>query len=561
MEEPRLVSAWTELGSTHGPEPAGLGPHSRVRLCNLGGRQQLNGVEGIIISVDDSRAVVQLENGSKKSIKLLHLQRIDDEVVSEASSTSGHSLQGVSLEDLERRLQAAENRIASMDLFEKRLYESEKLVQDFISQHDVTKLQSAVASQPACFATPVKAVEDALEQDTARLESVERLMRETAETRKTTMKLKSAHGRMSQEIATLRKCLQGSGVVAWTDYDVRLHRSNFEDICTASKWTSEANISVLADSDAIVLQVLECVGPAGMMAMRASSTIFNGKKIQASVAQYRLQEALALTVAHREDLSSQVVEDKLRAAILMAEAVGEEGANLELARFNLRKQTVLSRLAFAMAKSETPGQLQTAIAEAEAANLVEEVEEAYAWLEVLKKRFEARQKLRIAVSWATSRKFEQLEPAIQGAETAGLDSREIDPARSALARFRDQGKVMIPTSASIPAESTDTKKLMFFLMEAKPTWKPADLQSTVTKLQKVRVHTVSDLILALRAKGENSLVSKLIAASLKAFTQSTLDALRYRSLSVSLSTEFDIIEDTWEVEADSALVPLSGYFG
>ena len=76
-----------------------------------------------------------------------------------------------------------------------------------------------------------------------------------------------------------------------------------------------------------------------MMAMRTSSTVFNGKKMQSSVAQNWLQKALALTVAHRQHLPSQVVEDTLRATILMCEAMGQEGADLELARSNLQKQS------------------------------------------------------------------------------------------------------------------------------------------------------------------------------------------------------------------------------
>ena len=75
----------------------------------------------------------------------------------------------------------------------------------------VTKLLSIAGTRPACSTIP-----DAHEQDTARLECMERLLRESAETRRMSTKLESAHSQMSQEIATLRSCLQESGMLART---------------------------------------------------------------------------------------------------------------------------------------------------------------------------------------------------------------------------------------------------------------------------------------------------------------------------------------------------------
>jgi len=65
-----------------------------------------------------------------------------------------------------------------------------------------------------------------------------------------------------------------------------------------------------------------------------------------------------------------------------------------------------------------------------------------------------------------------------------------------------------------------------YLKDARPDWKKKDLSAAVEKLAKVDIFEVSELVAALRAKGEHNLNNRLRSVGEKCFSSETLSALR-----------------------------------
>lgn len=70
------------------------------------------------------------------------------------------------------------------------------------------------------------------------------------------------------------------------------------------------------------------------------------------------------------------------------------------------------------------------------------------------------------------------------------------------------------------------KTLRDYLSAARPDWKRKDLSAAVEKLTKVEIFEVSELVSALRAKGEHNLNNRLRNVGEKCFTSETMSALR-----------------------------------
>jgi len=263
------------------------------------------------------------------------------------------------------------------------------------------------------------------------------------------------------------------------------------------------------------------------MAIRATSTAFDTSEAQAVLAKQGLKQAhdcscdMLLNVpcmaGSIDQEAVRSTKDKLHAAILLAEGTKYNDTS-DLVKATLRKMTALTRLLHAMTSQENPAELQAAILVADETELHDGwVGLAQSCLTSMQQKSAARNKLRVAMSWATSTKFDGLQEAIRLGEEVGLREEEIHAARSVLADLR---------KGSLGESKEETRRLLTFLSEAKPTWTTGELQSALKKLKAVGVHTVDDLALALSDYSKVSLVSRMKAADVRVFASSTIDALR-----------------------------------